>query len=112
MGGRQKCLGVSYIASYGFRLVDSTLKGDSRGLARHIGLRAMSRESRAHGDSLQAFERGGVGSGVFGMSGRHRIADFQVILAFGAWSHHLASVGDDSLARAMDRTILEARPSD
>jgi hypothetical protein len=31
--------------SYGFRLIDSMVKGDSRGFAKQIGFSAMSREA-------------------------------------------------------------------
>ena len=41
--------------SYGFRLIDSTLKGVSRGFAEQIGWSAMSR--RADGDGQVAFGR-------------------------------------------------------
>jgi hypothetical protein len=62
----------------------------------------------AHGDGLRAFEFRGVGSAIRGMSGRHRVAAFPRDLAFGAWSHNFAGVGDDGVWRAVDRTI--ARP--
>ena len=47
-------------------------------------------------------------SGLWDVEDATASRHFQVISAFGAWSHHLASVGDDGLWRAMDRTI--ARP--
>jgi hypothetical protein len=80
------------------------MKGDSRGLAKQIVWSAMSRGILTHGDSLRAFERGGVGRAVRSMSGRHRIAAFPGDLAFGAGSRGFASVDNNSLRRAMDRT--------
>jgi hypothetical protein len=41
--------------SYGFRLIDSMMKGDSRRGAKQLAWRAMSREAD-HGNSWRAFE--------------------------------------------------------
>src|SRR4029077_6899194 len=87
---------------YDFRLIDSMLKGDSRGLAKQIGLSAMSRGIGTHGKGLRAFERGGAGEALYGMPRRDCIAAFPGDLAFGAWSHHLASGGNDGVWGAMD----------
>src|SRR5208337_2917438 len=89
-------------SSYGFRLIDSTLQGDSRGLAKQIGWIAMSRGDWTHGDGLQAFECGGAGRTVCWISGCHNVTALSGDLATGAWSHHLASIGDVGVWRTMD----------
>src|ERR1019366_1481004 len=93
---------------YGFRLIDSTMKGDSRVPVKQIVWNAMSRGILTHGDSLRSFECGGVGRAVRSMSGRHRIAAFPGDLAFGAGSRRFASVDNNSLRRAMDRTTARS----
>src|SRR3974377_1828294 len=95
---------IEELQSYGFRLIDSTRKEDSRGFAKQIGWSAMSREIWTHGDGQRAFERGGTGRALCGVRRRHRIAAFPGDLAVGAWPHGFASFGDDGVRRAMDRT--------
>ena len=94
--------------SYGFRLIDSTLQG---GFTRPCEADRLDRHELGdwtHGDGLQAFECGGAGRTVCWISGCHDVTALSGDLATGAWSHHLASIGDDGVWRTMDRTI--ARP--
>jgi hypothetical protein len=67
----------------------------------------MSRGMQTRGDGRRAFERGRAGSAVCGARRRHGAA-FPGDLAFGAWRHRVASVGDDDVRRAMDRTVARA----
>ena len=55
------------VVSYGFRLINFDVEGDSHGLAKQISLGAMSWEIGTHGDGLGSFECRGVGRAVCGM---------------------------------------------